>query len=135
MLFWRAPYIFQTIPLRKEEAIYAGFVKIGKELIMPISRHKNLPSPKSLSYGPLDLLIVLKRQMPSLMVGPCGLLLVVSHLFDVPGSVLWVGLQKRVKKLKLGCEKTICAGSHTEHHWSKLSVPIMIIANHCKIPC
>jgi hypothetical protein len=39
VLFWRAPYIFQTIPLRKEEAIYAGFVKIGKELIMPISRH------------------------------------------------------------------------------------------------
>jgi len=28
------------------------------------------------------------------MIRPCGLLLVVPHLFAVPVSVLWVGLQK-----------------------------------------
>jgi len=31
---------------------------------------------------------------PVIMIGPCGLLLVVPHLFAVPVSVLWVGLQK-----------------------------------------
>jgi len=35
---------------------------------------------------------------PIIMIGPGGLLLVVPHLFAVPVSVLWVGLQ-------LGCEK------------------------------
>jgi hypothetical protein len=38
------------------------------------------------------------------MIGPGGSLLVVSHLFAVPVSVLWVGLQKS-KITKLGCEK------------------------------
>jgi hypothetical protein len=28
------------------------------------------------------------------MIGPSGLLLVVPHVFAVPVSVLWVGLQK-----------------------------------------
>jgi hypothetical protein len=37
------------------------------------------------------------------MIGPSGLLLVVSHLFAIPILVLWVGLEK--KKKKLGCEK------------------------------
>jgi hypothetical protein len=38
------------------------------------------------------------------MIGPCGLLLlVVSHLFAISVSVLWVRLEKG-KKPKLGCE-------------------------------
>jgi hypothetical protein len=32
--------------------------------------------------------------LPIIMIGPGGLLLVVSHLFAIPASVLWVGLQK-----------------------------------------
>jgi hypothetical protein len=31
---------------------------------------------------------------PIVMIGPSGLLLVVSHLFAVPVLVLWVGLEK-----------------------------------------
>jgi hypothetical protein len=31
---------------------------------------------------------------PIIMTGPCALLLVVSQLFAVPVSVLWVGLEK-----------------------------------------
>jgi hypothetical protein len=34
------------------------------------------------------------------------LVLVVSYLFAVPVSVLWVGLEKR-KQVKLGCEKYV----------------------------
>jgi len=41
------------------------------------------------------------------MTGPGGLLLVVSHLFAVLVSVLWLGLQKS-KITKLGCEKYFC---------------------------
>jgi hypothetical protein len=41
---------------------------------------------------------------PIIMIGPCGLLLlVVSHLFAISVSVLWVRLEKG-KKPKLGCE-------------------------------
>jgi hypothetical protein len=32
-----------------------------------------------------------------MMIGPSGLLLVVPHLFAVPVSVLWLGLQKKSK--------------------------------------
>jgi hypothetical protein len=39
------------------------------------------------------------------MIGPGGLLLLVPHLFAVPVSVLWVGLQKSTYITKLGCEK------------------------------
>jgi hypothetical protein len=39
------------------------------------------------------------------MIGPGGLLLVILHLFAVPVSVLWVGLQKSMYITKLGCEK------------------------------
>jgi len=48
-----------------------------------------------------------------MMIGPGGLLLVVSppHLFAVPVSVLWVGLQKEYVT-KLGCEKIFFAASH-----------------------
>jgi hypothetical protein len=31
---------------------------------------------------------------PIIMIGPGGLLLVISHLFAIPDSVLWVGLKK-----------------------------------------
>jgi hypothetical protein len=44
------------------------------------------------------------------MIGPGGLVLVVPHLFAVPISVLWVGLQKS-KYLNLDV-KNIFAGSH-----------------------
>jgi hypothetical protein len=49
------------------------------------------------------------------MIGPCGLLLVVSHLFAITILVLWVGFKKR-KKLNLDV-RIIFAGSHTEHSW------------------
>jgi hypothetical protein len=38
------------------------------------------------------------------MIGPAGLLSVVSHLFAVPISVVWVGDVKK-EITKLGCEK------------------------------
>ncbi len=47
------------------------------------------------------------------MNGAGGLVLVVSHLFDVPISILLVVLQK-TKQLNLDA-KNIFAGSHTEH--------------------
>jgi hypothetical protein len=47
------------------------------------------------------------------MIGAGGLVLVVSHLFDVPISILLVVLQK-TKQLNLDV-KNIFAGSHTEH--------------------
>jgi hypothetical protein len=40
------------------------------------------------------------------LIGPSGLLLVVSHVLAVPVSVLWVRLEKKL--LKLGCEKYFC---------------------------
>jgi hypothetical protein len=49
------------------------------------------------------------------LIGPGGLLLVVSHLFAVPVLVLWLGLEKS-KLLNLDV-RNIFAGSHTEHHW------------------
>jgi len=49
---------------------------------------------------------------PIIMIRPGGLLLVVSHLFLVPVSVLWVGLQKSTQ-LNLDV-KNISAGSHTD---------------------
>jgi hypothetical protein len=39
-------------------------------------------------------LLVTVSDWPIIMIGPGGLLLVVPHLFAVPVSVLWVGLQK-----------------------------------------
>jgi hypothetical protein len=45
------------------------------------------------------------------MIRPGGLLLAVPHLFAVPFSVLWVGLQKSIE-LHLDV-KNIFAGSHT----------------------
>jgi hypothetical protein len=39
-------------------------------------------------------------------IGSCGLLLLVSHLFAVPVSLLWVGLKKQ--KTELECEKYFC---------------------------
>jgi len=50
-----------------------------------------------------------------IMIGPRGLLLVVAHLFAVPFSLLWVGLQKSTQ-LNLDV-KTIFAASYTEPHW------------------
>jgi hypothetical protein len=41
------------------------------------------------------------------MIGPCGLLLVVSHLFAVTILVLWMGLEKG-KKTELGCQNYFC---------------------------
>jgi hypothetical protein len=39
-----------------------------------------------------------------IMIGPSGLLLLVSHLFSqVSVLVLWVGLVKKTKNKKLGC--------------------------------
>jgi hypothetical protein len=43
------------------------------------------------------------------MIGPSGLLLVVPHLFELPGLVLGVGLKKS-EELKLGCEKYVFLG-------------------------
>lgn len=48
------------------------------------------------------------------MIGPDGLLLVVSHLIAVLALVLLVGLEK-CKEPKLQC-----GGSHAEHSWSSL---------------
>jgi len=47
------------------------------------------------------------------MIGPGGLFLVLHHLFAVPVSVLWAGLQKSKQLLHLDM-KNIFAGSHTE---------------------
>jgi hypothetical protein len=62
------------------------------------------------------------------LIGPAGLLLVVSHLFAIPVLVLWVGLEK-CKQLKLGCENFF-AGSHSEHclRWSKILKNMMMIS-------
>ncbi len=49
------------------------------------------------------------------MIRPRDLLLVVAHLFAVPVSLLWVGLQKSTQ-LNLDV-KTIFEGSYTEPHW------------------
>jgi hypothetical protein len=49
------------------------------------------------------------------MIGPGGLLLVVSHLFAVPVSVLSVGLRKSTQQ-NLDV-KNIFTGSQTEHRW------------------
>jgi len=51
-----------------------------------------------------------------LMIGPCGLLLVVSHLFAVTILVLWMGLGKK-KKNWTWMSELFFAGSHTEHSW------------------
>jgi hypothetical protein len=45
------------------------------------------------------------------MIGPGGLLLVVSHLFAVPILVLWVGLRKQKNKTKLGGHILSTAGA------------------------
>jgi hypothetical protein len=50
---------------------------------------------------------------------PGGLLLVVSHLFALPVSVLWVGFEKK-QITELGCEKYF-AGSHNEDSWRWLN--------------
>jgi hypothetical protein len=49
------------------------------------------------------------------LLGPGGLLFVVSHPFAVPVLVLWLGLEKS-KQLNLNV-RNIFAGSHTEHCW------------------
>jgi len=50
-----------------------------------------------------------------MMIGPGGLLLVVSHLFAVLVSVSWMGLQKsKYGNLDV---KNIFAGSRTKHRW------------------
>jgi hypothetical protein len=38
---------------------------------------------------------------PITMIGPSGLLLVVSHLFAVPDLVLWVGLRKSIELTRM----------------------------------
>jgi hypothetical protein len=67
------------------------------------------------------------------MIGPGGLLLVVHHLFVVPLSVLWVGLQKS-KWINLDVKNIFCkvpywaplemlykGGGVLEKLWSQIS--------------
>ncbi len=49
------------------------------------------------------------------MIGPGGLVLVVSSLYAVPVLVLWVGLEK--SKYLILDARNIFAESHTEHCW------------------
>jgi hypothetical protein len=65
-------------------------------------------------YWVIWLLLPVVSDYPTIMIGPGGLLLVVSHLFACsPGFlVLWVGLNKRQKKTKLGCEKQFFSQGH-----------------------
>jgi hypothetical protein len=48
------------------------------------------------------------------LIRPSGLLLVVSHVYAVPVSVLWVGLEKKLVIKNLDVRNNL-AGSHTEH--------------------
>ncbi len=57
------------------------------------------------------------------MIGPGGLLLVISHIFAVPVSVLWVGLQQS-SQLNLDV-KNIFAGSHTD--LTSMAVRVLLI--------
>jgi hypothetical protein len=51
-----------------------------------------------------------------MMIGTGGFVVVVPHLFSVPVSVLWMGLQNYLNNYTLDV-KNILAGSHTEHRW------------------
>ncbi len=68
-------------------------------------------------YSVLNMIYLLLSvsDWPITMIGPGGLLLVVTHLFAVPVSVPCVGLQKSTW-LNLD-PKNIFAGSHTEPRW------------------
>jgi hypothetical protein len=55
------------------------------------------------------------------MIRPGGLLFVVSHLFAVSVSIVWVRLQEKVNKTWMW--EIFFAGSHTEHHWGSCSLP------------
>jgi hypothetical protein len=57
-------------------------------------------------------------------IGLSGLLLLISDLFAIPVSVLWVGLEKK-NVLKTWMWETFFAVSHTEHRWrcSKIICP------------
>jgi hypothetical protein len=50
------------------------------------------------------------------LIGPSGLLLVISHVLAVPISVLWVGLEKKVSKYNLDVRNNF-ARSHTGRWW------------------
>jgi hypothetical protein len=45
------------------------------------------------------------------VIGPGGLLLIVSHLFAVPVLILWVGMKKK-KRTKLECKKHFCKATY-----------------------
>jgi hypothetical protein len=56
---------------------------------------------------------------PIIMIRPGGLLLVVSHLFAVSVSFVWVRLQEKVNKTWM--REIFLQGSHSEHHWGSCS--------------
>ncbi len=66
-----------------------------------------------------------------MMIGPSGLLLVVPpHLFAVPVSVRWVGLQKKYTELNLGCETIIFLQGHI---LSTTSGDALTLSKHCHV--
>jgi hypothetical protein len=67
--------------------MFAQFAEVGK-------RHSKAVHPLQKSVINMIWLLLSVSDWPIIMIGPGGLQLVVSHLFAVPDTVLWVGLQK-----------------------------------------
>jgi hypothetical protein len=75
-------------------------------------------------------LLVTVSDWSIIMIGPGGLLLVFRHLFAVPVSVLWVGLQKS-KLLNLDVKKYFCSITCWAHSWRSSKVtPTRIVNKH-----
>jgi hypothetical protein len=68
---------------------------------MPVWLRKTLLAPHNCAQqqcalaekSVINMMLLLQ---PIIMIGPGGLLLVVLHLFAVPVSILWMGLQKSI---------------------------------------